>query len=217
MNRIKTQLLTIASPKGRRAFLGRLKCQARLLDVGCGNNSPYRAKTQRPDLYYVGLDIPDYHPTKPAFADDYLLSSAEAFPVAIEELAGTMDAVMSSHNIEHCLDPNRVVRAMGNALKPGGTLYMSFPSEASVNFPSRGGCLNFFDDPTHHALPRYDDILRSLQDADCKILVAERTYKPLISCLIGGVLEPVSRLRRQTMFGTWAFYGFESILWAQRQ
>jgi SAM-dependent methyltransferase len=217
MSDIKSQLLMIASPKGRRAFLGRLKDRARLLDVGCGNNSPYRAKRQRPDLYYIGLDIADYHQTKPVLADDYLLSSPEEFPVAIEGLAGTMDAVMSSHNIEHCLDPSRVVRAMGNALKPGGTLYMSFPSEASVNFPSRGGCLNFFDDPTHHALPQYDGILRCLQDAGCTILVAERRYKPLVSRLIGGVLEPVSRVRRHTMFGTWAFYGFESVLWAQRK
>jgi SAM-dependent methyltransferase len=217
MTDIRTRLLTIASPQGRRAFIDRLKSHARLLDVGCGNNSPYRAKRQRPDLYYVGLDIADYHQTKPVLADDYLLSSPKEFPVAIEKLAGTMDAVMSSHNIEHCLDPNRVVRAMGNALKPGGTLYMSFPSEASVKFPSRGGCLNFFDDPTHQALPRYDDILLSLRDAGCSILVAERTYKPLVSRFIGGLLEPISRLRHHTVFGTWAFYGFESVVWAQRK
>ncbi len=217
MGDIKSSLLTIASPRGKRAFLGTLGRHVRLLDVGCGNNSPYSVKTQKPDAYYVGLDIADYHQTKPLLADDYILSTPENFPLAIEKMAGTMDAVISSHNIEHCLDPDRVVRAMGAALKPGGTLYMSFPSEASATFPSRGGCLNFYDDSTHLALPRFDHISRGLQDAGCTILVGEPRYQPTVSWWVGALLEPISRLRRHTMFGTWAFYGFESILWAQRR
>ena len=35
------------------------------------------------------------------------------------------------------------------SLKKGGILYMAFPCEESITFPSREGTLNFYDDPTH--------------------------------------------------------------------
>lgn len=125
--------------------------------------------------------------------------------------------MISSHNIEHSVDPRRVLKALVKALKPGGKIYVSFPSEASVSFPSRGGCLNFFDDSTHRDLPRFDQIEAYLRDAGCEITVSERQYRPMLPRLTGALLEPLSRHRGHTMFGTWAYYGFESILWGRRR
>lgn len=213
---IKNQFSAFVSPKGWRAFVGTVGSQARLLDVGCGNNSPYKVKTQRPDLHYIGLDVGDYNQTRPMLADEYILAGPEDFPLAIERLAGTLDAIISSHNIEHCLDPGRVLTAMAAALRPGGQMYVSFPSEASATFPSRGGCLNFFDDPTHLELPRFDQVADHLRAGGCEIIVSERLYRPVALRAAGALLEPLSRRRGRIMLGTWAYYGFESILWARK-
>src|SRR5262249_28354944 len=135
----KSALLRAIDPHGKAAFLKQLPQGARLLDVGCGNDSPRVAKALRPDIYYVGLDIGDYYQTNDPtrFADDYVIAEPSAFDGAIAEMANSFDAVISAHNIEHCLDPARVLVAMLKSLKPGGRIFLSFPSSASTTFPSR--------------------------------------------------------------------------------
>jgi len=216
MNTIKNRFLAAAAPLGWHAFVALVGVRARLLDVGCGNNSPYRVKTQRPDVHYIGLDVGDYNQTAPILADQYIVTSPADFRSAIEGLAGSLDAVISSRNVEHCLDPDRVLRAMAAALKPGGLMYVSFPSQASAGFPSRAGCLNFFDDPTHRDMPEFDHVAGCLKAGGCDIVVNQPSYRPAVMRVAGAMFEPLSRWRGQTMFGTWAYYGFESILWARK-
>jgi SAM-dependent methyltransferase len=213
----KNRLTIAASPRGWRAFVASLKKRATVVDVGCGNNSPYKLKTQRPDITYIGIDVGDYNQTSPILADEYVVTDSESFPSAIEGLADRADAVISSHNIEHCADPQRVLRAMARALRPSGLMYVSFPSEASAHFPSRSGCLNFFDDPTHKTLPKFAHIAEELQQLGCELLVSESQYRPIVLYLAGALVEPLARRRKATMFGTWAFYGFESILWLRKK
>lgn len=216
MRQIRHRISATVSRHGFRAFTFSLAQGARLLDVGCGNNSSFRVKSQRPDVYYIGLDVGDYNQTLPVLANQYIVVPAEAFVGEIVKLAGTLDAVISSHNIEHCDDPSAVIRAMTSAVKHGGRLYMSFPSEQSVNFPKRRGCLNFFDDPTHKHLPRFGDIQVWLREAGFDIEFAEQRYRPPLLWLIGALLEPLSRLRGHVVPGTWGFYGFESVIWARK-
>jgi SAM-dependent methyltransferase len=216
MTRIRHRISASLSRHGFRAFLRSLSQGAMLLDVGCGNNSPFRVKSQRPDLYYIGLDVGDYNQTLPVLADRYIVVAPEAFVGEIEALAGTLDAVISSHNIEHCDDPAAVISAMAGALKPGGRLYMSFPCESSVGFPHRAGCLNFYDDSTHNQVPSFANIQALLRATGFEILLAKQSYRPPLMWLLGALLEPVSRLRRSILPGTWAFYGFESVIWARR-
>jgi SAM-dependent methyltransferase len=216
INSVKNRLSRSASPHGWRAFVASVKRDGTVVDVGCGNNSPYKLKTQRPDINYIGIDVGDYNQTSPILADEYIVTNSDSFPSAIEGLAGRADAVISSHNIEHCGDQGRVLRAMAAALRPSGLMYISFPSEASAHFPSRRGCLNFFDDPTHKALPKFDQIGTELRQLGCELLVSEPRYRPIILYLAGALLEPLAKRRQSTMFGTWAFYGFESILWLRK-
>jgi hypothetical protein len=56
--RCRHVLVTWLRPRGKLAFLKSLPPGARVLDVGCGNNSPRDAKVLRPDLIYTGLDMP---------------------------------------------------------------------------------------------------------------------------------------------------------------
>jgi SAM-dependent methyltransferase len=212
----------IIRPNGREAFLSQLPKGAMLLDVGCGNNSPERAKRINAGIYYIGLDIGDYNQRSDSktLADEYIVTPVEKFEQAIEQRIATVNAVISSHNIEHCADPERVLRAMCDALKPNGCMYLSFPSEASVSFPKRRlNTLNFYDDPTHSKPPSYLKVLEILKEQGLQVEKEVPRHRPLIPALLGLILEPLSFMVQRSMpFGTtWALYGFESVIWARRQ
>jgi 2-polyprenyl-3-methyl-5-hydroxy-6-metoxy-1,4-benzoquinol methylase len=212
--------LSILTPRRRkRSFILRLPPYAKLLDIGCGNNSPKLVKSIRADINYTGIDIGDYHQSDEAKsqADQYVLTTPELFDVAIAGLGERyFDAVISAHNIEHCLYPDRVLRAMCSVLRPSGILYMAFPSEASVNMPSRKGTLNFYDDPTHRVVPVWRDVLQGLAAGGMKVMFASRRYRPWAAFLLGLAWEPfVAPFKEQAPRSTtWALYGFESVIWA---
>lgn len=216
--RCRHALVTWLRPRGKLAFLKSLPPGARVLDVGCGNNSPRDAKVLRPDLNYTGLDVGDYNQQDSIrYADAYLLASPAEFAEAIAAHAGRMDAVVSSHNLEHCDDPAAVLAAMAAALRPGGRLFLAFPSEESVRFPRRRGSLNFFDDATHKAVPHWEPVLDALRTRGVTLEYACRRYRPRVLASLGLALEPLSRLVGRNMpGGTWALYGFESVIWGRR-
>ncbi|MBB3606991.1 SAM-dependent methyltransferase [Mycolicibacterium sp. BK556] len=192
---------------------------ADVFDVGCGNDSPYLFKSIRPDIRYVGLDVGDYYQEhEPAeYADDYVVVPVSQFLNAIQQRAEQFDAVVSAHNLEHCDDPDNVVKAMAQALRPGGRLYLAFPSAASLSMPSRQGTLNFFDDTTHVRPPDFQNVLRLLRAEGVTIDFAAERYRPPSRVVIGALNEPVSRMRKQVMRGTWALYGFETVIWGRKR
>lgn len=206
--------------RGKDAFIKKIVAGGQVLDVGCGNNSPFQFKSQRPDLFYVGLDVVDYNQTRAPnhYADRYILTSPEEFASTINSYSLKCDAVVCSHNLEHCLHPQAVLEAMLEALKPGGSLYLAFPCEASVDFPKRRGCLNFHDDATHRMPPEYEKVLATIKSTGLTTEFSCRRYRPLILCFLGLILEPVSWALKTNMplGSTWALYGFESIIWASR-
>ena len=112
------------------------------------------------------LDVDDYNQSEYSKGemDRYVEVTPDDFAKEIESMKDQFDVVISRHNIEHTNEPRRCVAAMAGALKKGGRLYMAFPSEHSTKLLSRGGTLNFYDDPTHVYVPEFDWIL------------SERTY-----------------------------------------
>jgi len=199
-------------------FLLEIADSGSVFDIGCGNDSPKRFKAARPDIRYVGLDIQDcgqnFGPEKDA--DEYVVTSPEGFRQAIEDRENLFDAVVSSHNLEHCLDPYGVVPAMARALKPGGRLYLSFPAAHSVRLPSREGSLNFYDDPTHVQPPDFRTVIRLLQEQNINVDFAAERYRPPFWVMRGILSEPLSRTRKAVRSGTWALYGFETIIWGTK-
>lgn len=214
--RCRHALVTWLRPRGKLAFLKSLPAGARVLDVGCGNNSPRDAKVLRPDLVYTGLDVGDYNQQNSIrYADTYIVASPTEFAGAICAHGGQMDAVVSSHNLEHCDDPVAVLNAMVGALRPGGRLFLAFPCEESVRFPSRRGSLNFFDDGSHQVVPDWQQMLDTLRTQGITLHYACKRYRPKIPASLGLALEPLGRLLGRNMPGgtTWALYGFESVIW----
>lgn len=146
--------------------------------------------------------------------DSFILTQSENFHCSVLQ-AGPVDAVISSHNLEHVEDPEKVADAMIESLRPGGKLYLSFPSAASINFPQRRGTLNFFDDPTHKNIMIISWLVKKLFTSMRIVFLKER-YRPIIPFCLGALLEPISALSRTVLPGTWALYGFETVVWVEK-
>lgn len=210
----------VLRPKGFYNFIDSVDVGSKLLDVGCGNNSPYIVKSLRPDIYYVGIDVGVYNQTSDysKFANEIIITEPATFSETIAQNKEKFDAIISRHNLEHCNDYVQVLLAMLGALKKGGTIYCAFPCEESVNFPSRAGSLNFYDDKTHKAPIPYSSVLTLLKDNSMQIQYATKRYRPLILFVVGALLEPLCRITKKQAIlgGTWALYGFESIIIARK-
>jgi SAM-dependent methyltransferase len=214
--RVKYYLTVILRKHGKAGFIRSVVKRGKILDVGCGNNSPFDTKQKRPDIHYTGLDIGEYNQLLgyEKYVDRLLLTNPENFHLEIEKYSNEFDAVISSHNLEHCNNPNEVLLALTKALKKDGKIYFAFPCEKSVTFPSRKGTLNFFDDLSHQNIVSFDNTINILKNNNIVIDFSARQYKPLVLSIIGLIFEPISRiLNRQVPFGsTWAYYGFETII-----
>jgi hypothetical protein len=107
---------------------------------------------------------------------------------------------------------------MLKSLKNGGKIYLSFPSESTVGFPSRRGTLNYFDDASHQGNPpSFEEIINFLSENNFKIDFAKPRYRPILLFLLGFFLEPWSKFRGKTAIGTWALYGFETVIHATKK
>jgi SAM-dependent methyltransferase len=213
---VKANILRIIMVHGKHAFIMKyIPSNGKILDVGCGNNSPYITKNLRHDIFYVGLDIGLYNQHAPVnnYADKFILTTPEKFHCSIEQYSNEFDAIISSHNLEHCNDYSIVLKAMCQSLKKDGYLYLTFPCEKSVSFPSRKGTLNFYDDKTHTTVIPYQLTVDTLKQSGLDIIFARKRYKPLIPYLIGLLCEPLSWFLKKVFHRvTWALYGFETVI-----
>lgn len=189
---IRKKLKCIPRTKwGKQSFLLKYhqSCiKPKILDVGCGNDSPLITKNLCDNCYYVGVDINDYNQSKQSLfmADEYHVFTPEGFVNGLESLEKDYDCVVSSHNIEHCNKPEETISAMCKRLKRGGMLFMSFPNSDSVDFPHREGTLNFYDDPTHIYIPDMEQIINILKCEGMKIIMEKKAYKPMYYWIWGG-------------------------------
>lgn len=213
--------IKILYPHNRDDFLLRFrnKKNITLLDVGCGNSSVCGIKRVCPNVNYIGLDVGDYNQVPGAIKmmDKYIVVSPEEFASEIGKLENQVDIVISKHNLEHCNQPEMTLVNMLKALKNNGKIYLAFPSEKSVDFPSRKGTLNFYDDPTHVYLPRYDEVLSILEKNGVKIRYAKRQYRPLVLRLVGRLNVNKCQKSEKVFPGIWEYYGFETIIWGEKQ
>ena len=204
--------------KGKWSFLRRFGKNPSILDIGCGNQSPEKTKIQLPNSYYCGLDVSEARPEYVNFADRYIQCQPKSFSECIASIDEEFDVVISSHNLEHCFDRWSTLESMADRVKSGGSIYLAFPAEISVNFPSRGsGCLNYYDNAEHlDSPPDFSKIIDFLKEKGFEITFSCRQYRPTIPWTIGLVTDRFHRYFNRVGMFTWEFFGFESIIWAKK-
>jgi SAM-dependent methyltransferase len=214
---IKNKIRRILRPHDKLSFLSKLHPNAEILDVGCGNNSPLLVKNILPNAKYTGIDIGDYNQEYKEYADSYIITTPEKFPNTIFQFNNAFDAVISAHNLEHCNDREATLNAMLGAVKPGGLIFITFPCDKSISFPHRNGTLNYFDDKTHKAdPPDYSWVLKIIEKNQFEITYTIQYSKPWFDWVRAALNEYASKIFNFEPKENWAFYGFETIIWAKK-
>jgi SAM-dependent methyltransferase len=217
MSQYLSLLKSMLRPSGKVSFLKSLPQTAAILDVGCGNNSPYNIKKISPGFRYTGIDIQDYNQSRGNDADRYIITTSREFANTIGSLESEFDGVISAHNLEHCEDRVATLKAMVAVVRPGGKLYLSFPCSQTISFPRRAGTLNYYDDSTHRSSPPdVAEVLRIFEESGLDVVKLHNPCQPIFYRILGFLFEPISALRRKVMMGTWDYYGFETVIWGQR-
>jgi SAM-dependent methyltransferase len=194
----------------------------RILDIGCGNNSPSTTKRWFPGSHYSGADIQRYN------LDDQDLAAMDTFYLVDPGGEGyssipdsSFDFIILHHVIEHMATPAPILATVCSKLKPGGYIWIAFPSVRSLSLPSAEGSLQFCDDPTHVYLPDVREISNVLLANRVKVLHAGRS-RPFLRKALGAILLPLALLRRMVSGrlsgkGLWYILGFEDHVFGQRR
>lgn len=192
-----------------------------ILDVGCGYHSPRRAKRYFPRCEYYGidrniveLDSSDMDAMEAFYQIDLDHDSLDTVPAA------SFDVVVMSHVIEHLRNGLRVLDALATKVKPGGCIYLEFPSAASLATP-RGhrGCLHFSDDSTHVRLYSVQEVANALLTRDFEIIAGGRRRDPMRLLLTPIAL--LAGLARGDIWSggrrLWDLFGFADFVYARRK
>lgn len=194
-----------------------------ILDLGCGNHSPSLTKHWFPQCHYSGADIQNYNLDEKDFAamdDFYLVQIDGSGYSAIPD--SSYDLIIVHHVIEHMSDPSPILDSLCAKLKPGGYLWIAFPSVRSLALPSAAaGTLQFCDDDTHVRVPSLEDTSNVLLRNGLKVLHAGET-RDLVRTLVGLLVLPLALLRwaftgKLRAYGLWYLLGFEDHVLAQRR
>ena len=194
----------------------------RILDIGCGNNSPSTTKHWFPGCHYAGADIARYNNSDQDIAAIdafYLLGVDGSGYAAIPD--SSYDFVILNHVVEHMEDSAPILSTICAKLKPGGYIWIAFPSLCSLSLPPAAGSLQFCDDPTHVYVPDVREVSNVLLANDVKVLHAGRS-RDFIRELIGAAILPFAFLKRLvtgrlSAKGLWYILGFEDHVFGQRK
>lgn len=210
-------------PMKFRYVRGRLAPSPRILDIGCGNRSPSVTKRWFPGCHYAGADIQRYNlsDVDDAAMDEFFSLGADGSGyAAIPDSA--YDFVILNHVIEHMPSPEPILAALCRKLKPGGYIWIAFPSVRSLKLPhSADETLNFYDDPTHVYLPDLREIENILLSNEVTVLHAGRSREGFFTTL-ADLFKLAKRVVKRIFTGKfsgrgmWYIMGFEDHVFGRR-
>lgn len=196
----------------------------RILDIGCGNGSPSLTKKWFPGCHYSGADIQRYNlsAADDAAMDEFFSVAADGSGYdAIPEAA--YDLVILNHVVEHMANPRPILAALCGKLRPGGYIWIAFPSLRSLSLPhSVDETLNFCDDPTHVRVPDIREIANVLLANGVSIVHAGRSCEGFLTSL-GDAFKLLKRLLVRAFTGKfsgrglWYILGFEDHVLGRRK
>jgi SAM-dependent methyltransferase len=102
-------------------LLADLPAGSRVLDLGAGSGS----FAARPDVVVVRLDLAP--PVRRA-SGYWVAADAASLPFA----AGSFDAVISNHSLEHFPDVDSTLAGIGSIIRAGGALYVAVPDAGTL-------------------------------------------------------------------------------------
>lgn len=194
-----------------------------ILDIGCGNGSPTVTKRWFPGCHYAGADIQRYR-----MSDADVAAMDEFFQLGTDGSGydnipeAAYDFVILNHVIEHMAEPAPIVAALCRKLKPGGYIWIAFPSERSLTLPhSVDETLNFYDDPTHVYLPKVSEIADTLLANGVNVLHKGRSREGFWTTVADG-FKLCKRMVKKLFTGKfsgrgmWYLLGFEDHVFGQR-
>src|SRR6201996_9363820 len=107
----------------------------------------------------------------------------------------SFDFIVLHHVVEHMVAPAPILEVICSKLKPGGYIWIAFPSLRSLSLPSAERTLQFCDDPTHVHVPDIREVSNILLANGVKVLHAGRS-RDLVRALIGAAILPWAFLKR---------------------
>ena len=195
-----------------------------ILDIGCGNGSPSLTKKWFPGCRYAGADIQRYNQSDAdvaAMDEFYQLGADGSGYDAIPE--ASYDFLILNHVIEHMSEPAPIVAKLCAKLKPGGYIWIAFPSQRSLTLPhSVDETLNFYDDPTHVYLPKVEEVAEVLRANGVTVIDAGRSREGFWTT-VGDVVKFLKRWIKKLVTGKfsgrgmWYLMGFEDHVFGQRR
>jgi SAM-dependent methyltransferase len=133
------------------------------------------------------------------------------------------DFVILNHVIEHMREPGLVVKALCGKLRPGGFIWIAFPSLRSLRLPhSVDETLQFCDDATHVYVPDVREVANILLANGVAVLHAGCSREGFWTS-VADVLKFAKRWIRKLATGRfsgrgmWYLMGFEDHVFGQRK
>jgi SAM-dependent methyltransferase len=203
---IRRQLVRLLNP--RYAWLPPDASPARILDVGAGVEDARIAKSQFPACRFEAVNIAEIDQGAATDFDAYHRCDLNDTDLSFLEDA-SYDYVISSHTIEHLADGRATVARLCGKVRPGGLLYLEWPSVESLRFPVRGLGLNFYDDETHvrtFALEEIAEIVRAA-GIDIEFSGPRRMWSRLLVSPFLVVMHSLTR-RKLVLYDWWDLTGF---------
>ena len=191
-----------------------------LLDVGAGNHSATKIKKHFPQCRYFGIDIvKDYNNSEEDFNLMEGFWEKDLTKLDFDDIPDHFfDAILMTHIIEHLQNGDKVINALLPKLKKGGYIYIEYPSGNSVNFPSKKGTLNFYDDPTHVRIYNTKELADLLEAQGMKVLQSgvRRDWRNIL-------MMPVKIIHNKIKYGYvmgsvyWDWFGFAEFVYAEKK
>jgi 2-polyprenyl-3-methyl-5-hydroxy-6-metoxy-1,4-benzoquinol methylase len=105
-------------------------CDERILEVGCGGGHVLELF---PECELVGVDVSEVMITKASNRLASLRVTLHEGDLATVALpAASFDAVICTEVLEHVVDPNSVLEAIVQVVKPGGRVVVTFPNDVMI-------------------------------------------------------------------------------------
>jgi SAM-dependent methyltransferase len=150
--------------------------QVRILDIGSGTDSVRHFRDALPECEYWGVDR-DFGGSLSGDLRErthLIVADLEQDGALCSVPPAYFDVIVFSHVLEHISDYQRLLREASSKVRTGGTLYLEFPSVASLHFPTRAGTLNFRDDPTHKSPPDVSEVRDLLIQLGFRVVLARK-------------------------------------------